>query len=46
MLLSKHGPWKFVDGSATIPNDENQITNDNEKATKAFALLREHLMDA
>jgi len=46
MMLSKHGLWKFVDESATIPYDENQITNYNEKATKAFALLCEHLMDA
>ncbi len=30
MMFSKHGFWKFVDGSATIPNDENQITNYNE----------------
>ncbi len=46
MILFKHGLWKFVDGSATIPNDEDQITNYNEKATKAFALLCEHLADA
>jgi hypothetical protein len=39
MMLSKHGLWKFVDGSATIPNDENQITDYKEKPTKAFALL-------
>jgi hypothetical protein len=46
MMLSKHGLWKFVDGSATIPHDEDQITNYNEKATKAFALLCEHLTNA
>ena len=46
MMLSKHGLWKFVDGSATIPHDEDQITDYNEKATKAFALLCEHLTDA
>ncbi len=46
MMLSKHGFWKFVDGSATILDDEDQITDYNEKATKAFALLCEHLMDA
>ncbi len=45
-MLSKHGLWKFVDGSATIPNDEDQITDYNEKATKTFALLCEHLTDA
>jgi hypothetical protein len=46
MMLSKHGLWKFVDGSATIPHDEDQITDYNEKATNAFALLCEHLTDA
>ncbi len=46
MMLSKHGLWKFVDGSATIPHDKDQITDYNEKATKAFALLCEHLTDA
>jgi hypothetical protein len=34
MMFSKHGLWKFIDGSATIPNDEDQITDYNEKATK------------
>ncbi len=29
MMLSKHGLWKFVDGSVTIPNDEDQITDYN-----------------
>jgi hypothetical protein len=43
MMLSKHGLWKFIDGSATIPDDEDQIMNYNEKVTKAFALLCEHL---
>jgi hypothetical protein len=46
MMFSKHGLWKFVDGSVIIPEDENQITDYNEKATKAFALLCEHLTDA
>jgi hypothetical protein len=46
MMLSKHGLWKFVDGSATISHDENQITDYNKKATKAFALFCEHLTDA
>jgi hypothetical protein len=46
MMLSKHGLCKFVDGSATIPCDEDQITDYNEKATKTFALLCEHLTDA
>jgi len=39
MMLSKHGLWKFVDGRATIPNDEDQITDYNKKATKAFVLF-------
>jgi len=46
MMFSKHGFWKFVDGSATILDDEDQIMDYNEKATKAFALLCEHLTDA
>jgi hypothetical protein len=46
MMLSKHGFWKFVDGSVTILDDEDQITDYNEKVTKAFTLLCEHLMDA
>ncbi len=46
MMLSKHGLWKFVDGSATILDDEDQIIDYNKKATKAFALLCEHLTDA
>jgi hypothetical protein len=37
MMLSKHGLWKFVDGSVTISDDEDQITHYNKKATKAFA---------
>jgi len=46
MMLSKLKLWKFVDGSATIPHDEDQIMDYNKKATKAFALLCEHLIDA
>jgi len=46
MMLSKHGFWKFVDGSATILDDEDQIMNYNKKMTKAFALLCEHFKDA
>jgi hypothetical protein len=46
MMLSKHELWKFVDGSATILDDENQITEYNEKATNAFALLCEHFTNA
>jgi hypothetical protein len=46
IMLSKHGLWKFVDGSATIFDNEDEIANYNEKETKAFALLCEHLMDA
>jgi hypothetical protein len=46
MMLSKHGLWKFVDGSATILNDEAEVVGYNKMATKAFALLCEHLVDA
>jgi hypothetical protein len=46
MMLSKHGLWKFVDGNAIIPHDEDQITKYNEKETKAFALLCEHFTNA
>jgi hypothetical protein len=45
-MFSKQGLWKFVHGNVTIPDDENEMPNYNRKATKAFALLCEHLMDA
>ncbi len=46
MMLSKHGLWKFVNANATILDDEDQITDYNEKVAKALALLCEHLTDA
>ncbi len=46
MMFSKHGLWKFVDGKATILDDEDEMVNYKKKATKAFALLCEHFMDA
>jgi hypothetical protein len=46
MMLYKHGLWKFVDGSATLPSEEVASVDYNEKEMKAFALLCEHLMDA
>jgi hypothetical protein len=46
MMLSKHGLWKFVYESATLPSEEVARADYNEKETKAFALLCEHLMDA
>jgi hypothetical protein len=46
MMLFKNGLWKFVDGSVTIPNDEDQIMDYNEKATKTFTLLCEHFTNA
>jgi hypothetical protein len=46
MMLSKHGLWKFVDGSATLPSEEVATTDYNEKEMKAFALLCEYLTDA
>jgi hypothetical protein len=45
-MFSKHGFWKFVDGSATLPNEEVARADYNEKKMKAFALLCEHLTDA
>jgi hypothetical protein len=38
MMFSKHGLWKFVDGSATILEDEDQITDYNEKATQGLCI--------
>ncbi len=46
MMLSKHGLWKFVDGSATLPSEEVASANYNEKEMKAFALFCEHFTDA
>jgi len=45
-MFSKHGLWKFVDGSATLLSEEVVRANYNEKETKAFALFCEHLTDA
>jgi hypothetical protein len=38
--------WKFVDGSATLPNEKVVKADYNEKKMKAFALLCEHLTNA
>jgi hypothetical protein len=46
MMFSKHGLWKFIDGSVTIPNDGDQIMHYNKKVTTTFALLCEHLINA
>ncbi len=46
MMLSKHGLWKFVDGTVTLPNEEVTMADYNEKEMKAFALFCEHLTDA
>jgi hypothetical protein len=46
MMFSKHGLWKFVDVSATLPSEEVARADYNEKKTKAFVLLCEHLTDA
>jgi hypothetical protein len=45
MMLSKHEFWKFVDEITIIPDNENEMTNYNEKATEAFALFCEDFMD-
>ncbi len=31
MMLSKHGLWKFIDGNATLPNEEVVRADYNEK---------------
>jgi hypothetical protein len=36
MMLSKHGLWKFVDGSATLPSEEVARADYNEKETKVL----------
>jgi hypothetical protein len=46
MMLSKHGLLKFLDGSDTLPSEEVTRVDYNEKETKAFASLCEHLTDA
>jgi len=46
MMFSKHGIWKFVHGSGTLTSEELTRVDYNEKETKAFALLCEHLTDA
>ncbi len=46
MMFSKHGFWKFVDGSATLPSEEVARADYNEKKTKVFALFCEYLIDA
>jgi hypothetical protein len=39
------GFGKFVDGNATLSSEEVARADYNEKETKAFALLYEHLTD-
>ncbi len=36
MMLSKHGLWKFVDGSVTLPSEEVARADYNTKETKAL----------
>jgi len=38
MMFSKHGLWKFVDVSATLPSEEVARADYNEKKTKAFCI--------
>ncbi len=45
MMFFKHGLWKFVDGSATLPIEVAKADY-NEKEMKASALLCEPLTDA
>jgi hypothetical protein len=46
MMFSKHGLWKFVDGSATLPSEELARADYNEKKMKASTLFCEHFMNA
>jgi hypothetical protein len=46
MMFCKHGLWKFVDGSATLPTEQVAKADYNKKDMKAFALFCEHLTDA
>jgi len=45
-MFSKHGLWKFVDGSASLSSEEVARANYIEKQTKVFTLLCEHLTNA
>jgi hypothetical protein len=38
MMLSKHGLWKFVDGSATLPSAEVASADYKEKEMTAFCI--------
>jgi len=46
MMISKHGLWKFINGSTTLPSEEVIRVDYTKKKTKAFTLLCEHLIDA
>jgi hypothetical protein len=37
-ILSKHGLWKFLDGSATLPSEEVASADYNDKEMKAFCI--------
>jgi hypothetical protein len=39
MMFSKHGLWKVVDGSATLPSEEVASADYNDKEMKAFAFF-------
>ncbi len=45
IMFFKHRLWKFVDGNATFLSEDVARADYNEKKTKAFALLYEHLTD-
>jgi hypothetical protein len=42
MMLSKHGFWKFVDGSATLPSEEIARADYNEKEMNISQMLNLH----
>ncbi len=39
MMLSKHGLWKFVDGNATIIDEEDEMADYNKKVTKNIYII-------
>ncbi len=39
MMLSKHGPWKFVDGNATILDHEDEMENYKKKGDESICTI-------
>jgi hypothetical protein len=36
MMFSKHGLWKFINGSATILDNDDEMVDYNKKTTKCI----------